>query len=65
MKGGENMTAILKGIIKEIMAKVSPEIRLQLKAFMEAWKLKAAATDNWYDDLFVDFLYDILGFNEG
>ena len=64
-KEGENMTAILKGILKELMAKISPEIRAQLKIFMEQWKAKAAATDNWYDDLLVDFLYDILGFNEG
>jgi len=59
------MTAILKGILKELMAKISPEIRAQLKIFMEQWKAKAAATNNWYDDLFVDFLYDVLGFNEG
>ena len=58
------MTAILKGILKEIMAKISPEIRAQLKAFMADWKAKAAATDNWYDDVLVDFLWDILGFNE-
>jgi len=58
------MTAILKKLLSELMAKVSPEIRLQLKNFMIDWKAKAAATENWYDDIFVDFLYDILGFNE-
>jgi len=59
------MTAILKKIVQELMAKISPEIRAQLKVFMIDWKAKAAATDNWYDDVFVDFLYDVLGFNEG
>ena len=58
------MTAILKKLLSELMAKVSPEIRAQLKNFMVDWKAKAAATENWYDDIFVDFLYDILGFNE-
>ena len=58
------MTAIFKAIIKELLEKISPEIRDQLKNFILEWKKKAEATDNWYDDVLVDFLYDLLGFNE-
>jgi hypothetical protein len=58
------MTAILKGIIIELLKKVSPEIRNQLKNFMIEWKAKAEATENWYDDVLVDFLYNIMGFGD-
>ena len=58
------MTSILKGILAEILKKVSPEVRLLIKETVLKWKQTADATDNWYDDLLVDFLYDILGFNE-
>ena len=53
---------MLKKIIQELLAKVSPEIREMLKNFLLDWKAKAAATDNWYDDVVVNFIYDLLGF---
>ena len=58
------MTNILKGILAEILEKVSPEVRKLIKETVLKWKETAAETDNWYDDLLVDFLYDVLGFNE-
>jgi hypothetical protein len=58
------MTNILKGILKDLLKQVSPEVRDMLRKFMVEWKASAAETPNWYDDLLVDFIWDILGFNE-
>jgi hypothetical protein len=58
------MTLLLKKFLSEILSKLSPEIREELKKFMISLKEKAAATDNWWDDVLVDFLIDILGFSD-
>ena len=58
------MTTLLKKFLSEILEKLSPEIREELKKFMVSLKQKAEATDNWWDDVLVDFLIDVLGFTD-
>ncbi len=58
------MTTLLKKFLSEILSKLSPEIREELKKFMYELKAKAEATDNWWDDVLVEFLIDVLGFTD-
>jgi len=58
------MKALLKKLIQELLGKISPDVRDLIKKSLVDWKQKAAITENWYDDVAVDFLIDIFGFTD-
>jgi hypothetical protein len=63
-KAVNKMKALLKKLIQELLGKISPDVRDLIKKSLVDWKQKAAITENWYDDVAVDFLIDIFGFTD-
>lgn len=49
-------------LIKVILGLCSPAIRDAIKVFLALLKKNAAATDNDVDDILVQVLYSVLGF---
>ena len=53
--------AVLLKLIQMVVKQISPELRDLVKTGLKQWKIKAAATDNPWDDLIVDLLIYIIG----
>lgn len=55
------MLSVLLALLEKIIPAISPEIRAQIQAHLQDLKIKAAATANPLDDIFVAFLIAIVG----
>jgi len=55
------MLSILLALLEKIIPSISPEIRAHIKAYLQELKVKAAATANPLDDIFVAFLIALVG----
>lgn len=57
---GIRMGLIAK-LIKMVLGQASPAIKEGIKTALKEWKIKAAETDNPWDDMIVELLLYIMG----